>query len=101
MSVQAFCLAPTEHGGSEHGSQHGGRLAAGRLVPYREATSTELSARQASASDPEVMALAVCVKALNELDERSRLRAVRYLSERYEPRKGGAVFPVPASSALF
>lgn len=51
----------------------------------RAQLTAQQTARQASASDPEIMALAHIVGELQRLDEAERGRTLRYLNHRYAP----------------
>jgi hypothetical protein len=51
----------------------------------------QLTVRQASASDPEIMGLARIVCALEMLSPAERGRVLRYLSHRYEPTRTGGL----------
>lgn len=66
--------------------------------------SERLSARQASESDPEIMALARIVAELQRLDDAERGRTLRYLNHRYADsgapvvRRGGLVINPPGGA---
>jgi hypothetical protein len=54
-------------------------------IELDELQARQLTARQASASDPEIMALARIVAELQRLDDAERGRVLRYLNHRYMP----------------
>ena len=72
--VFAYCAVPSGIAG----------VPCGGLLPC-SVHGPQPTPRQASASDPEILALAKIVGAIEPLDERTRRRVVNYVIERYSP----------------